>query len=85
MAMCSLPSSSAWSSRRPCAGWFTRVIEGATGRKMIGFMSGNQQDPDLMCEVFILAPTVLVDEDELEPEPDRLFAGPGHSKAVHPS
>ena len=28
---------------------------------MIGFMSGNQQDPDIMCEVFILAPTDLVD------------------------
>ena len=24
-------------------------------------MSGNQQDPDMMCEVFILAPTDLVD------------------------
>jgi hypothetical protein len=28
-------------------------------------MSGNQQDPDLMCEVFVLAPTDLVDEHEL--------------------
>ena len=28
-------------------------------------MSGNQQDPDIMCEVFILAPTDLVDDDEL--------------------
>jgi hypothetical protein len=28
---------------------------------VIGFMSGNQQDPDLMCEVFIVAPTDLVD------------------------
>lgn len=33
---------------------FMAVIEHATGRKPIGFMSGNQQDPDLMCEVFIL-------------------------------
>jgi hypothetical protein len=32
---------------------------------VIGFMSGNQQHPDLMCEVFILAPTDLVDADEL--------------------
>lgn len=40
---------------------FEGVVEGATGRKVIGFMSGNQQDPDLMCEVFILAPTVLFD------------------------
>ena len=40
---------------------FTDVIEEATGRKVIGFMSGNQQHPDLMCEVFILAPTDLLD------------------------
>jgi uncharacterized protein YbcI len=39
---------------------FEAVIEGATGRSVIGFMSGNQQDPDLMCEVFILAPTDLM-------------------------
>ena len=39
---------------------FEQVIEGATGRKVIGFMSGNQQDPDLMCEVFILAGTDLM-------------------------
>jgi uncharacterized protein YbcI len=45
---------------------FTDVIEGATGRPVIGFMSGNQQHPDLMCEVFILGPTDLVDEHELD-------------------
>src|SRR5450755_4143556 len=44
---------------------FADVIEQATGRTVIGFMSGNQQHPDLMCEVFILAPTDLVDHDEL--------------------
>ena len=38
---------------------FEGVIEDATGRTVIGFMSGNQQDPDVMCEVFILAPTDL--------------------------
>ena len=43
---------------------FEAVIEGATGRKVIGFMSGNQQHPDMMCEVFILSPTDLVDDDE---------------------
>ena len=43
---------------------FEAVIENATGRKVIGFMSGNQQDPDLMCEVFILAPTDLVDDGD---------------------
>jgi uncharacterized protein YbcI len=40
---------------------FEAVIERATGRKVIGFMSGNQQDPDIMCEVFILAPTDLIE------------------------
>jgi uncharacterized protein YbcI len=43
---------------------FTGVIEQATGRAVIGFMSGNQQHPDLMCEVFILGPTDLLDEHE---------------------
>jgi len=35
---------------------FEEVVERATGRKVIGFMSGNQQDPDMICEVFVLAP-----------------------------
>jgi uncharacterized protein YbcI len=45
---------------------FEQVIETATGRRVIGFMSGNQQHPDMMCEVFILAPTDLVADDELD-------------------
>jgi uncharacterized protein YbcI len=44
---------------------FDSVIEHATGRTVIGFMSGNQQHPDMMCEVFILAPTDLVGEHEV--------------------
>jgi uncharacterized protein YbcI len=44
---------------------FEGVIENATGRRVIAFMSGNQQDPDIMCEVFILAPTALVDDHEI--------------------
>src|ERR1700694_981733 len=44
---------------------FEAVIERATGRKVIGFMSGNQQNPDMMCEVFILAPTDLFDHHEI--------------------
>ena len=40
---------------------FEAVIENATGRQVIGFMSGNQQHPDMMCEVFVLAPTDLID------------------------
>ena len=44
---------------------FESVIEAATGRRVIGFMSGNQQDPDIMCEVFVLDPTDLLDDHEL--------------------
>ena len=44
---------------------FEAVIEHATGRQVISFMSGNQQHPDMMCEVFVLAPTDLVDHDEI--------------------
>ena len=43
---------------------FTAVIEDATGRKVVGFMSGNQQDPDMICEVFVLAPSDLFDGDD---------------------
>jgi hypothetical protein len=40
---------------------------------VIGFMSGNQQHPDMMCEVFILAPTDLVGPDELATGAPRSF------------
>ena len=45
---------------------FEGVIERATGRRVVGFMSGNQQDPDMICEVFILAPSDLVAGDEID-------------------
>lgn len=45
---------------------FETVVERATGRRVIGFMSGNQQQPDLLCEVFVLAPTDLLDEAVME-------------------
>ncbi len=48
---------------------FVAVIEGATGRQVIGFMSGNQQEPDMICEVFILSPSDLV-TDEAQPGGD---------------
>jgi uncharacterized protein YbcI len=53
---------------------FEGVIRDATGRRVIGFMSGNQQDPDIMCEVFILAPTDLVDHHEFPPVTPGLIA-----------
>ena len=42
---------------------FVTVVEQATARPVIGFMSGNQQDPDLMCEVFVLGPSDLFDPE----------------------
>ena len=45
---------------------FVAVIEQATGRRVVGFMSGNQQDPDMICEVFVLTPTDLVASSLLE-------------------
>ena len=44
---------------------FEAVVERATGRRVIGFMSGNQQDPDMICEVFVLTPTDLVAKHEI--------------------
>jgi uncharacterized protein YbcI len=58
---------------------FVGVIESATGRRVIGFMSGNQQRPDIMCEVFILDPTDLVDAAEVgrgKPAPGEVEASP---------
>jgi uncharacterized protein YbcI len=49
---------------------FESVVERATNRRVIGFMSGNQQHPDMICEVFILAPSSLFKEDELDKLPD---------------
>ena len=46
-------------------GRFTAVIENATGRRVVGFMSGNQQNPDMSCEVFVLDNTDLVERNEL--------------------
>ena len=50
---------------------FERVIEDATGRRVIGFMSGNQQGPDIMCEVFILSPTEFLEHHEI---PDKAWS-----------
>ena len=35
---------------------FREVVEVATGRKVIAFMSGNQIDPDMLGELFVLEP-----------------------------
>ena len=43
---------------------FHQLIEHVTGRRVIGFMSGNQQEPDMIAEIFVLHPTDLIDGDE---------------------
>jgi uncharacterized protein YbcI len=35
---------------------FTAVVEGATGRKVIAYMSQIHEDPDLAVEIFVLEP-----------------------------
>jgi uncharacterized protein YbcI len=35
---------------------FTEVVEGATGRKVIAYMSQIHEDPDIACEIFVLEP-----------------------------
>ena len=52
---------------------FEAVIERATSRRVIGFMSGNQQDPVMICEVFIHAPADLLDDEPIpaRPPPNR--------------
>jgi uncharacterized protein YbcI len=54
---------------------FEAVIEDATGQRVIAFMSGNQQDPDIMSEVFVLAPTDLIEDHEIRGDHD--LAPPG--------
>jgi uncharacterized protein YbcI len=56
---------------------FEHVVEEATGRPVVGFMSGNQQRPDMMCEVFVLGPTDLVDGGEARGGGGPAAAGPG--------
>ena len=62
---------------------FVAVIEEATDRKVVGFMSGNQQDPDMICEVFVLSPSDLVAEHEHPVRESRARAGePGETPST---
>ncbi len=47
---------------------FTTVVEDATGRKVIAYMSQIHHDPDLAVEIFILEPTDDKPVGELEQE-----------------
>ena len=35
---------------------FVALVERTTGRQVVAVMAGSQQDPDMLCEVFVLAP-----------------------------
>ena len=35
---------------------FQSIVETATGRRVLAFMSGNESDPDMLGEVFVLEP-----------------------------
>ncbi len=36
---------------------FEAIVEHVTGRDVIASMSGNQQAPDMLCEIFVLSPS----------------------------
>lgn len=38
------------------SGRFKALVQEITGRVVIGFVSGNQPDPEMTCEVFVLGP-----------------------------
>jgi uncharacterized protein YbcI len=46
---------------------FRRLIEGATGRKVIAYMSSIHVDPELAVELFVLEPLERPVAQELEP------------------
>jgi uncharacterized protein YbcI len=52
---------------------FRRLIEGATGRQVIAYMSSIHVDPDLAVELFVLEPLEQPEAEEVEavPEPER--------------
>jgi uncharacterized protein YbcI len=47
---------------------FSQVVEEATGRKVIAYMSSIHIDPDLAIELFVLEPLEEADEPEAAPE-----------------
>ena len=48
---------------------YTEAIEEITGRKVAAFMSGSHQDPDLICEVFVLDPNELTSDEKADQGP----------------
>jgi uncharacterized protein YbcI len=48
---------------------FKEVVERATRRRVIGVMSGHQPDPEMCCEVFVLAPRSHLSHEESRAPP----------------
>ena len=49
---------------------YVEAVEELTGRKVVGFMSGSQQDPDMISEVFVLEPTDMTAEENAQDAED---------------
>jgi uncharacterized protein YbcI len=49
---------------------FRQVVEEATGRKVIAYMSSIHVDPDLAVEIFVLEPMEEPDQGEAETAPE---------------
>lgn len=47
----------------------TAVVEAETGRKVIGYMSGSQQDPSLLSHVFVLETTDQTEDGDAAADP----------------
>jgi uncharacterized protein YbcI len=52
-----------------------RLVEQTLQREVVGFMSANEFDPDMACEVFVLSPigadsAAPISEDEVRGDPD---------------
>jgi hypothetical protein len=60
---------------------FRRVVEEATGRTVIAYMSSIHVDPDLAVELFVLEP--LEETEDHEPSPEDL--PPARSDGDEPS
>jgi hypothetical protein len=45
---------------------FTEMVTEETGRPVIAFMSTSHQHPDLVAELFLLAPTDILDDGSSE-------------------
>lgn len=64
---------------------FTEMVAEETGRPVIAFMSTSHQHPDLVAELFLLAPTDLVDESPVEGRVGGEVEGAGDGEARPPS